>query len=152
MQSHQHSNKRAPLSDITDLVKDAQNFSQMRMLESNFKGSESKFSTLIVNHLRKEFESYTVSSKNKIDYQLRVKLVHWLAEIIFKKNKTLATFDKTINMYDRLSEIQAIETKNCQQYFLACFDIIQRFGEVTYVDQSEIVKWISLNGKPYLVE
>jgi hypothetical protein len=62
-----------------------------------------------------------------------LKLFRWLAEIIYKKKKTLATFDRSISLYKRVATMIEITSQNCQQVLLACFDLIQRFIEVKYV-------------------
>ena len=71
---------------------------------------------------------------------LRNEVVKWLLEIIVKRKKTLATFDKTVRLFDRVNH--DLSNKNVQSVLLACFDLVQRLNEVTYVNSLEIISWI----------
>ena len=94
--------------------------------------------------LIRESQYFEPSSQPSKEFDL--KLFKWLAEIIYKKKKTLATFDRTISLYLRASGNISINQQNCQQVLLACFDIVQRFIEVRYVSSEEILKWINTDG------
>ena len=53
---------------------------------------------------------------------LRNEVVKWLLEIIVKRKKTLATFDKTVRLFDRVNH--DLSNKNVQSVLLACFDLV----------------------------
>ena len=60
-----------------------------------------------------------------------------------KKEKSLITFEKTVNLFDRVCEKKTITRENCQIIVIACFDIIQRFTEVCYKGQDYLLMWLN---------
>ena len=126
------SKKRAPLQDITSDFSGKISFCHPNLIDLASENS------LLENLLRRE-SAPCPASPTEFDF----KLFKWLAEIVYKKQKTVATFDRTISLYLRAGQKIQITTQNCQQVILACFDIISRLIEVRYVAGQEIIKWIN---------
>ena len=109
---------------------------------------------LIKNYLYREMDingywhGYFELQLDDNQLYIRQKILQWVLEIVSKKEKSLVTFEKTVNLFDRVCCLKTLTKENCQVVVLACFDIIQRFTEVTYKCQEYILQWLNQGKLP----
>ena len=106
--------------------------------------------TLSQFYIHKEIKMKYAKNEGFICYttyeqkRLRRKGVRNILTIVSQRGKLLSTFDKFVNLYDRIFVSGRYQITNENYFYLAvvCYDIIQRANEVTYIGTEELLHWI----------